>query len=96
LALCLNGGGDCWNSATRFKPLLADDRALFSGKDDQDAAAFYKAELLSRDGPAHMTGLLDRTNPQNPVRDWSMLFVSYCTGDMHSGSNVPQPAQRCP
>ena len=41
-----------------------------------------------------MADLLDRTNPQNPVRDRSMLFVPYCTGDVHSGSNVPQPAQR--
>jgi hypothetical protein len=39
-----------------------------------------------------MTGLLDRANPQNPVRDWSLLFVPYCTGDVHSASNVPQPA----
>ncbi|MFN9056005.1 MAG: pectin acetylesterase-family hydrolase, partial [Cyanobacteriota bacterium] len=48
----------------------------------------YKAELLPGDGPARMGGLLDRTNPQNPVRDWSMLFVPYCTGDVHSGSNT--------
>ena len=67
---------------------LAGDRAFFSGKDDQDAVGVYKAELLPGDGPAPMTGLLDRTNPQNPVRDWSMLFVPYCTGDVHSGSNT--------
>ncbi len=84
------------NSATCPKTLLAGDRAFFSGKDDQDAVAFYKAELLPGDGPAPMTGRLDRTNPHNPVRDWSMLFVPYCTGDVDSGSNVPQPAERWP
>jgi hypothetical protein len=78
------------------RPLLARDRAFFSGKDDQDAVGVYKAEPLPGDGSAHMTGLLDQTNPQNPVRDWSMLFVPYCTDDVHSGSNVPQPAQRLP
>jgi hypothetical protein len=73
---------------------LAGDRAFFSGKDDQDAVGVYKAESLPGDGPVPMTGFLDRTNPHNPVRDWSMLFVPHCTDDVHSGSNVPQPAQR--
>jgi hypothetical protein len=35
-----------------------------------------------------MTGLLDRNNPKNPVHDWSMVFVPYCKGDVHSGSNT--------
>jgi hypothetical protein len=75
LVVFFNGGGACWNAATCSKPRLAGDRAFFSGKDDQDAVGVYKAEL-------------DRSNPQNPVRDWSMLFVPYCTGDVHSGSNT--------
>lgn len=88
LVVFFNGGGSCWNDATCSKPRLAGDRAFFSGKDDQDAADVYKAELLPDDDPSQMTGILDRTNPQNPVRDWSMLFVPYCTGDVHSGSNT--------
>lgn len=88
LVVFFNGGGACWNSATCSKPRLAGDKAFFSGKDDQDMVGVYKAELLPGDGPAGMGGLLDRTNPQNPVRDWSMLFVPYCTGDVHSGSNT--------
>lgn len=90
LAVFFNGGGACWNDATCSKPRLAGDRAFFSGKDDQDAVGVYKAELLPGDGPSHMTGILDRTNPDNPVHDWSMLFVPYCTGDVHSGSNSAQ------
>ncbi|MEY4354094.1 MAG: hypothetical protein RLZZ609_2335 [Cyanobacteriota bacterium] len=86
LVVFFNGGGACWNSATCSKPRLAGDKAFFSGKDDQTMVGVYKAELLPGDGPARMGGLLDRTNPQNPVRDWSMLFVPYCTGDVHSGS----------
>ena len=88
LVVFFNGGGACWNSATCSKPRLAGDKAFFSGKDDQTMVGVYKAELLPGDGPARMGGLLDRTNPQNPVRDWSMLFVPYCTGDVHSGSNT--------
>jgi hypothetical protein len=29
-----------------------------------------------------------RRDPQNPVEDWSMVFVSYCTGDVHTGRKV--------
>jgi hypothetical protein len=43
---------------------------------------------LPRDGPACMGGRIDRTNPQHPERDWSMLFDPECTGDVHSGSKT--------
>jgi len=88
LIVFFNGGGSCWNDATCSKPRLAGDRASFPGQDNKDAADVYKAELLPDDGPSHMTGVLDRTNPENPVHDWSMVFVPYCTGDVHSGSNT--------
>jgi len=88
LLVFFNGGGSCWNDETCSKPRLAGDRANFADKEPQGAAEVYKAQLLPGDGPAKMTGLLDRTHPGNPVRDWSMLFVPYCTGDVHSGSNT--------
>ncbi|MCC7534567.1 MAG: hypothetical protein IT379_00055 [Deltaproteobacteria bacterium] len=31
-------------------------------------------------------GLLNRADPDNPVRDWNMVFVPYCSGDVHGGS----------
>ncbi|MFN9719898.1 MAG: pectin acetylesterase-family hydrolase [Planctomycetota bacterium] len=88
LVVFFNGGGSCWNDETCSKPRLAGDRANFSGKDNQGPAEVYKAQLLPGDGPAQMTGLLDRSDSRNPVRDWSMVFVPYCTGDVHSGSNT--------
>lgn len=30
-------------------------------------------------------GIFNRNNPQNPVRDWSMIYVPYCSGDIHGG-----------
>ncbi len=30
-------------------------------------------------------GIFNRDNPDNPVRDWSMIYVPYCTGDIHGG-----------
>jgi hypothetical protein len=32
-------------------------------------------------------GVFDRNNMQNPVRDWNFVFVPYCTGDVHLGTN---------
>lgn len=30
-------------------------------------------------------GIFNRDNDGNPVRDWSMVYVPYCTGDIHGG-----------
>jgi len=38
-----------------------------------------------RGGPT--AGIFDRDNPENPVGDWSMVYVPYCTGDVHAGNN---------
>jgi Pectinacetylesterase len=32
--------------------------------------------------------LLRRDTEQNPAKDYNMVFVSYCTGDIHAGNNV--------
>ncbi|NUP06231.1 MAG: hypothetical protein HOW73_09250 [Polyangiaceae bacterium] len=32
-------------------------------------------------------GIFNRANEGNPVRDWSMIYVPYCTGDIHGGDN---------
>lgn len=30
-------------------------------------------------------GIFNRNNQGNPVKDWSMIYVPYCTGDIHGG-----------
>jgi len=32
-------------------------------------------------------GIFDTDNPANPFRDWNFIFIPYCTGDIHWGSN---------
>lgn len=43
-------------------------------------------------GPGNLgspsSGIFDRSDAQNPVKDYSMVFVPYCTGDVHAG-NAP-------
>jgi hypothetical protein len=31
-------------------------------------------------------GVLDRAQAENPVKDWNIVYVPYCTGDVHGGS----------
>ncbi len=31
---------------------------------------------------------LDRSNPDNPFKDYSMIYVPYCTGDLHMGDRA--------
>lgn len=33
-------------------------------------------------------GIYDKSNATNPVKDWSHVFVPYCTADVHLGNNV--------
>ncbi len=32
-------------------------------------------------------GIFNRNNDSNPVRNWTMVYVPYCTGDIYSGDN---------
>jgi hypothetical protein len=34
------------------------------------------------------TGIFDLDNPDNPFKDWSFVFIPYCTGDVHWGDNT--------
>ncbi len=34
------------------------------------------------------SGLFNPSHPDNPVADWSFVYVPYCTGDVHAGSNA--------
>lgn len=80
LVVYFDGGGACWDDATCAAPRLA--------RGVQGRPSLYTAELLPSDDVTQMRGIFDLGNVRNPVRDWSMLFIPYCTGDVHSGSNT--------
>lgn len=68
---------------------------------DYDSCTRGKLGAVNPDGipDQHMEryaalNLLRRTD-DNPARDWNLVFVSYCTGDVHGGdyvANYPDPA----
>lgn len=80
LVIFFDGGGACWDDITCAIP-----RRREAERDDD---GFYKAELIPTDTPDRFNGIFDLSNPRNPVRDWSFVYVPYCTGDVHSGSNT--------
>jgi len=49
----------------------------------------YDPDVTAGDNPANTTtGFGDLTNPLNPFRNWSAVFIAYCTGDVHWGNNT--------
>ncbi len=73
----LNGGGACWDETTCLK-LNTAVHGPFGAPQFQLAIAFVSGTIL------------DRALAGSPVADWNMVFVPYCTGDVHAGSNVAQ------
>jgi hypothetical protein len=75
LLVFMNGGGACWNYLTCYQ-LNTATRGPFG-------TAQFEV-LASQLGGS----ILDRNTPNNPFADWNLVFVPYCTGDVHAGDNV--------
>ena len=71
--IVLEGGGAC------FDPISCAGTANGDG---------YGQTKLMRDSTGILTrGIFDRSDSGNPVADWSFVYVPYCTGDVHGGTN---------
>lgn len=66
----LNGGGACWRTQDC----------------DPRGKPTYTMTVDSANDVSVRSGLLDVANDANPVRDYTMVFVPYCTGDLHLGT----------
>jgi hypothetical protein len=75
----LEGGGACWSALTCFTTMSAAN--FTSGYGPSNFAG--DVNTLQTSG-----GFFDRTDAQNPFKDYSYVFVPYCTGDVHAGNNV--------
>lgn len=78
--------------ATRLMIYLEGGGACFNGLSCQLNSGHFDAESFAQ---VSFTGLLDTTNAANPFADASIVYVPYCTGDVHAGSaenvDVPGP-----
>lgn len=70
LAIYINGGGACFNDLT-----CGSNPKSFNSADWNDLSIAYSDK-----------GIFDASNPKNPLKDYSFVFVPYCTGDVHSGT----------
>ncbi len=70
-----SGGGACWNDKTCT---LASQASLFS--ETAETPDYVTDETKAK-------GISNHGRDDNPVKDWTHVFISYCTGDLHVGDN---------
>jgi hypothetical protein len=76
VVIFMQGGGACWDANTCF--VLKSAVNIESG---------YTARSFEGEG-IRSAALFDRTNPANPFKDASYVFIPYCTGDLHAGDRL--------
>ena len=64
--------------------------ACFSAESCAPSSDTYKREVGHDDGMngGGGQGIFDFENPANPFADYSIVYVPYCTGDVHIGNNT--------
>jgi len=72
VAIYINGGGACFNAET-----CSSNPKSFNQND-------WTSLVMDRGN----NGIFDVNNPLNPLKDFSFVFVPYCTGDVHSGTRT--------
>lgn len=69
LLIYFNGGGACW----------------FGQICDLGSTTFVPVADIDHNDPRTQVGIFDLENPENPFADYNMVYVPYCTGDVHLG-----------
>ncbi len=74
LMIYFQGGGACWNALT----------CRAEGGTFDDSVGTLEEEVLSYDG------VFNYGNPANPLIDYNVVFIPYCTADIHIGDASAQ------
>ncbi len=72
LLIWLDGGGACFNGVT-----CSQNSSGWAVTNDNLNNSVKNNTVFSR-----------ATDTNNPFKDWHMVYVPYCTGDVHSGANM--------
>ena len=103
LLMYYQGGGACWDSNScwllntfkefaRLRECEGGDNPGTNCTIDGDSVCTgggVCGAYFSEDNPdLYGTGFANSTDPDNPFKDWNIVFVSYCTGDIHAGNQV--------
>ena len=76
---------------TKVMFFLEGGGACFSADTCNPTSNTYKREVGYEGGfgaQGDPTGIFDFSNPMNPFANYSIVFVPYCTGDVHIGNNT--------
>jgi hypothetical protein len=76
-AVYFEGGGACWDNTTCSLPIAGLPA---------NVPQFFVPQVPPATDPASMDGMFRSNDPANPVRDWNIVYIPYCTGDIHVGS----------
>lgn len=72
-------------ASDRLLVYFAGGGACWNGRDcDPEGQATYQ-HVVDTQQPERQRGIFDVRQPQNPFAAYSMVFVPYCTGDVHLG-----------
>jgi hypothetical protein len=77
LMVYLEGGGACFNQVT-CGPLGGNPSSF--GKSD------FTTRFVGQSSAGGSAGVFDRADAANPLKDWTFVYVPYCTGDVHAGN----------
>jgi Pectinacetylesterase len=66
--------------------------ACFSAKTCAPGSDLYRANIRSAGGPTGQAGMFDLADRRNPFADYSIVYVPYCTGDVHIGKTTKRYA----
>lgn len=80
LVVFFEGGGACWDNLSCTFPL---DSRVPPG-----LPQFFVPAVTDASAPTNKSGLFDDTRADNPVKDWTVVYIPYCTGDIHLGSST--------
>jgi Pectinacetylesterase len=64
--------------------------ACFSAETCDFANSTATVNLALGSPPAGRGGLFDQSNPENPLADYSVVYVPYCSGDVHTGNKTTE------
>ncbi len=78
LAVFFEGGGGCWDNLTCTFPI--------DGRLPATIPQFFAPAIAADSLPANYDGIFNADNPANPIKDWTIVYIPYCTGDLHIGS----------
>jgi hypothetical protein len=79
LVVYFEGGGACWDSLTCTFPT--------DGRLPAQVPQLFVPAVPANNNPANYDGIF-KDDAANPVKDWSIVYIPYCTGDLHAGSST--------